>query len=253
MCPRPPPSPRSQPLPRPRGPGGGFSRFPSFFLSLWSSYPRRPTMPRKAGNGQLPLPDGWEEARDYDGKVFYIDHNTKQTSWIDPRDRWVRGQGGGEARGGPVAAGAAPWRRDGTGRGGGRVPLSGRGEGKRSSCWQPGTPCPPSHRDGYSLFLSPLRELMAGGEHVELFPGSTGLAGVWGVPTGTEVCESLPKAEALALRHPSPPGAAVRGRLLPSLPAGGASRTPVPPVPPPPPRPRGPPAPRPARPGPAVR
>lgn len=44
-------------------------------------------MPRKAGNGQLPLPDGWEEARDYDGKVFYIDHNTKQTSWIDPRDR----------------------------------------------------------------------------------------------------------------------------------------------------------------------
>lgn len=52
-------------------------------------------MPRKAGNGQLPLPDGWEEARDYDGKVFYIDHNTKQTSWIDPRDRWVRGQGVG--------------------------------------------------------------------------------------------------------------------------------------------------------------
>ncbi|NXB40714.1 WWC2 protein, partial [Eulacestoma nigropectus] len=46
-------------------------------------------MPRKAGNGQLPLPDGWEEARDYDGKVFYIDHNTKQTSWIDPRDRWL--------------------------------------------------------------------------------------------------------------------------------------------------------------------
>ncbi|NXO64511.1 WWC2 protein, partial [Phainopepla nitens] len=46
-------------------------------------------MPRKAGTGQLPLPDGWEEARDYDGKVFYIDHNTKQTSWIDPRDRWL--------------------------------------------------------------------------------------------------------------------------------------------------------------------
>ncbi|NXD89504.1 WWC2 protein, partial [Chaetorhynchus papuensis] len=46
-------------------------------------------MPRRAGNGQLPLPDGWEEARDYDGKVFYIDHNTKQTSWIDPRDRWL--------------------------------------------------------------------------------------------------------------------------------------------------------------------
>ncbi|KAJ7423478.1 Protein WWC2 [Willisornis vidua] len=47
-------------------------------------------MPRKAGNRQLPLPDGWEEARDYDGKVFYIDHNTKQTSWIDPRDRLTK-------------------------------------------------------------------------------------------------------------------------------------------------------------------
>uniref|UniRef100_A0A8C3K2D1 WW and C2 domain containing 2 n=1 Tax=Calidris pygmaea TaxID=425635 RepID=A0A8C3K2D1_9CHAR len=47
-------------------------------------------MPRKAGNGQLPLPDGWEEARDYDGKIFYIDHNTKQTSWIDPRDRLTK-------------------------------------------------------------------------------------------------------------------------------------------------------------------
>ncbi|XP_067154041.1 protein WWC2 isoform X4 [Apteryx mantelli] len=47
-------------------------------------------MPRKVGNGQLPLPDGWEEARDYDGKVFYIDHNTKQTSWIDPRDRLTK-------------------------------------------------------------------------------------------------------------------------------------------------------------------
>nr|XP_025960945.1 protein WWC2 isoform X2 [Dromaius novaehollandiae] len=47
-------------------------------------------MPRKAGNGQLPLPEGWEEARDYDGKVFYIDHNTKQTSWIDPRDRLTK-------------------------------------------------------------------------------------------------------------------------------------------------------------------
>ncbi|XP_033891962.3 protein WWC2-like [Acipenser ruthenus] len=46
-------------------------------------------MPRK-GNGQLPLPDGWEEARDYDDKVFYIDHNTKQTSWIDPRDRLTK-------------------------------------------------------------------------------------------------------------------------------------------------------------------
>ncbi|XP_005998282.1 protein WWC3 isoform X2 [Latimeria chalumnae] len=38
-------------------------------------------------SSELPLPSGWEEARDYDGRVFYIDHNTRQTSWIDPRDR----------------------------------------------------------------------------------------------------------------------------------------------------------------------
>ncbi|XP_034387126.1 protein WWC3 [Cyclopterus lumpus] len=38
-------------------------------------------------SSELPLPSGWEEARDYDGRVFFIDHNTRQTSWIDPRDR----------------------------------------------------------------------------------------------------------------------------------------------------------------------
>lgn len=47
-------------------------------------------MPRRAGSRQLPLPRGWEEARDYDGKVFYIDHNTRRTSWIDPRDRLTK-------------------------------------------------------------------------------------------------------------------------------------------------------------------
>lgn len=57
----------------------------SLFLYLWRSL-QGPIMPRK-GNGQLPLPDGWEEAIDFDGKVFYIDHNSRQTSWIDPRDR----------------------------------------------------------------------------------------------------------------------------------------------------------------------
>lgn len=40
-------------------------------------------MPRK----ELPLPEGWEEARDFDGKVYFIDHINQCTSWIDPRDR----------------------------------------------------------------------------------------------------------------------------------------------------------------------
>ena len=36
---------------------------------------------------ELSLPDGWEAARDIDGKVYYIDHHNKRTTWIDPRDR----------------------------------------------------------------------------------------------------------------------------------------------------------------------
>ncbi|KAM9781784.1 protein KIBRA [Syngnathus typhle] len=39
---------------------------------------------------ELPLPDGWEEARDFDGKVYYIDHINHSTSWIDPRDRQTK-------------------------------------------------------------------------------------------------------------------------------------------------------------------
>ncbi|CAK7312554.1 Protein WWC3 [Vulpes lagopus] len=49
--------------------------------------PSAPPQPRARESAELPLPAGWEEARDYDGRVFYIDHNTRQTSWIDPRDR----------------------------------------------------------------------------------------------------------------------------------------------------------------------
>ncbi|CAH2276897.1 KIBRA [Pelobates cultripes] len=39
---------------------------------------------------ELPLPQGWEEARDVDGKIYYIDHASKTTSWIDPRDRYTK-------------------------------------------------------------------------------------------------------------------------------------------------------------------
>ncbi len=33
----------------------------------------------------IPLPVGWEIAQDNKGRMFYIDHNTKTTSWTDPR------------------------------------------------------------------------------------------------------------------------------------------------------------------------
>lgn len=45
-------------------------------------------MPRKR-IGELPLPEGWDYGRDYDGKIYFIDHNSKKTTWIDPRDRYA--------------------------------------------------------------------------------------------------------------------------------------------------------------------
>jgi len=45
-------------------------------------------MPNK-NTSDVPLPLGWEEARDNDGRLFYIDHSSKTTTWIDPRDRYV--------------------------------------------------------------------------------------------------------------------------------------------------------------------
>lgn len=52
-------------------------------------------MPKKK-TCEVPLPLGWEEARDYDGKIYYIDHSSKRTSWVDPRDRWVLSTGPNE-------------------------------------------------------------------------------------------------------------------------------------------------------------
>jgi len=34
----------------------------------------------------LPLPQGWDLGTDFDGKVYFIDHNSKKTTWVDPRD-----------------------------------------------------------------------------------------------------------------------------------------------------------------------
>ncbi|XP_070507135.1 protein kibra [Chironomus tepperi] len=41
-------------------------------------------------NEDLPLPYNWERGQDYDGKVYYIDHTRKITTWIDPRDRYTK-------------------------------------------------------------------------------------------------------------------------------------------------------------------
>ena len=35
---------------------------------------------------QLPLPEGWDIGRDYDGKIYFIDHRSQTTTWADPRE-----------------------------------------------------------------------------------------------------------------------------------------------------------------------
>ncbi|KAF8327236.1 uncharacterized protein EI90DRAFT_3068391 [Cantharellus anzutake] len=36
-----------------------------------------------AGSG--PLPVGWEERHTLEGRPYYVDHNTRTTTWVDPR------------------------------------------------------------------------------------------------------------------------------------------------------------------------
>ncbi|XP_056280375.1 membrane-associated guanylate kinase, WW and PDZ domain-containing protein 2a isoform X3 [Pseudoliparis swirei] len=44
------------------------------------------TLPKPEDNDELgPLPDSWEMAYTEKGEVYFIDHNTKTTSWLDPR------------------------------------------------------------------------------------------------------------------------------------------------------------------------
>lgn len=34
---------------------------------------------------RAPLPPGWQELIDKDGRMYYVDHNTRTTTWMDPR------------------------------------------------------------------------------------------------------------------------------------------------------------------------
>ncbi|XP_030370330.1 protein kibra [Scaptodrosophila lebanonensis] len=43
-------------------------------------------------HSEFPLPDGWDIAKDFDGKTYYIDHINKKTTWLDPRDRYTKPQ-----------------------------------------------------------------------------------------------------------------------------------------------------------------
>ena len=39
------------------------------------------------GQPMGPLPDGWERAETEEGEVYFINHQTRTTSWFDPRIR----------------------------------------------------------------------------------------------------------------------------------------------------------------------
>ena len=41
-------------------------------------------MKEEAGKENEPLPPGWEKRRDPEGRVYYVDHNTRQTMWHRP-------------------------------------------------------------------------------------------------------------------------------------------------------------------------
>jgi E3 ubiquitin-protein ligase NEDD4 len=50
------------------------------------------------------LPAGWEERRTPEGRVYFVDHNTRSTTWVDPRRN--RNSTGGAAAGSRPATGA---------------------------------------------------------------------------------------------------------------------------------------------------
>jgi E3 ubiquitin-protein ligase NEDD4 len=72
--------PTTQPgqAPPPQGalnaPGGGVVQAPN-------------AAPTAAGTGQLPA--GWEERYTPEGRPYYVDHNTRTTTWVDPRRQTV--------------------------------------------------------------------------------------------------------------------------------------------------------------------
>ena len=51
-----------------------------------SALPSQSNVPNRRDTGDLgPLPEGWEERVHTDGRMFFIDHNSRVTQWEDPR------------------------------------------------------------------------------------------------------------------------------------------------------------------------
>ncbi|KZT60478.1 HECT-domain-containing protein [Calocera cornea HHB12733] len=61
----------------------GGSRAPSVAPGSQTPVVASTATPTTAGSG--PLPAGWEERHTPEGRPYYVDHNTRTTTWVDPR------------------------------------------------------------------------------------------------------------------------------------------------------------------------
>ncbi|KAF5369483.1 hypothetical protein D9758_002754 [Tetrapyrgos nigripes] len=57
---------------------------PARNISVSSSTTPSPS-PQSDQYTDVPLPQGWEERRTAEGRPYFVDHNTRTTTWIDPR------------------------------------------------------------------------------------------------------------------------------------------------------------------------
>ena len=58
---------------------------PSTTSSSLALLPEGEDDPSSSVGDEDPLPEGWEARRTNNGRAFYIDHNTRTTTWEDPR------------------------------------------------------------------------------------------------------------------------------------------------------------------------
>ncbi|VDK86527.1 unnamed protein product, partial [Onchocerca ochengi] len=47
--------------------------------------PTAPVSQTEPDDGLGPLPDGWAKRYDQNGEVYFVDHNSRETTWYDPR------------------------------------------------------------------------------------------------------------------------------------------------------------------------
>ncbi|GLD96213.1 hypothetical protein PINS_up004891 [Pythium insidiosum] len=92
-----------------------------------------------------PLPPGWQELKDASGRVYFVDHNTRTTTWIDPRARQPA------SRQQSVGGASAPHRPGSTSSGGGGGSLKGAAAGNGRHTGATGAPIPISD-DGSDVF-----------------------------------------------------------------------------------------------------